>query len=65
MAGFYHYDPKVAATPEILEGYRACSGLVVGFLFALCTVLLAIYQIDKALTLRIADELATRRRSAA
>jgi MFS family permease len=65
MAGFYHYDPKVPATPEVLEGYRACSGLVVGILFALCTILLAIYQIDKALTLRIADELATRRRTAA
>ena len=39
-----------------------CSGVYVGILFAICTVLLIIYQLTKRLTIQIADELAERRK---
>jgi Na+/melibiose symporter-like transporter len=65
MAGFYGYDPKVAPTARTLEGFRACSGIVVALFFAACTVLLAVYRINKAMTHQIADELAERRRRVA
>lgn len=39
-----------------------CSGVVVGAMFAICTVLLASYQLDKRVTIQMADELAERRR---
>ena len=45
-----------------LEGFRACSGIVVALFFAACTALLAVYRINKAMTHQIADELAERRR---
>jgi len=61
MAGFYAYDPKQAPNAQTLEGFRACSGLIVALLFAICTVLLIVYKLNKALTLQISDELAARR----
>jgi len=61
MAGLYGYDPKVAPTARTLEGFRACSGIVVALFFAACTALLAVYRINKAMTHQIADELAERR----
>jgi glycoside/pentoside/hexuronide:cation symporter, GPH family len=38
------------------------SGIVVGILFAICTVLLACYQLNKNTTIQMANELAERRR---
>ncbi|MCX6954783.1 MAG: MFS transporter [Verrucomicrobia bacterium] len=61
MAGFYAYDPKQTPNAQTLEGFRACSGLIVALLFAICTVLLIVYKLNKALTLQISDELAARR----
>ncbi len=61
MAGLFHYDTKLPDAAVAVQGYRACAGLVVGLLFALCAVLLAAYQINKRLTLQMADELALRR----
>jgi glycoside/pentoside/hexuronide:cation symporter, GPH family len=61
MAGFFNYDPKQAATPQTLEGFRACSGIVVGILFGVCTILLLAYPINKRMTNEMADELAARR----
>jgi len=52
-------------TPESIHGFRVTSGVVVGILFALCSVLLAVYQLNKQTTLQMADELAERRRKAA
>ena len=43
-------------------GYHARSSLVVGLLFAVCTGLLLTYQLTKARTLQMADELAERRK---
>jgi Na+/melibiose symporter-like transporter len=62
MAGFFNYDPKLPATPETLEGFRICSGLIVGVLFGICTLLLIAYKLNKRLTIQMADELAERRK---
>jgi glycoside/pentoside/hexuronide:cation symporter, GPH family len=58
MAGFFNYDTKLPA----VQGYRVCSGLVVGALFGVCTLLLIAYQINKKMTIQMADELAERRK---
>jgi GPH family glycoside/pentoside/hexuronide:cation symporter len=62
MAGVFGYDTKLPDAPQAIAGYRACSGIVVGILFAVCTVLLICYQLNKRLTIQMADELAERRR---
>jgi Na+/melibiose symporter-like transporter len=61
MQGFFHYDTQQPATPDAIAGYRFTSGIAVGLLFAICTVLLAIYQLNKATTIKMAEELAQRR----
>ena len=65
MAGFFNYDTKQPDAPEAVQGFRVCSTLVVGLLFAICTVLLVAYQLNKKVTLQIADELAERRKQLA
>jgi Na+/melibiose symporter-like transporter len=62
MAGFFNYNSKLPDTAEAIRGFRICSGIVVGLLFAICTVLLACYSINKRMTIQMADELAERRR---
>lgn len=62
MQGFFGYEALVPPAPEVIQGFRICSGIVVGVLFALCTVLLAVYQINKRLALQIQDDLAERRK---
>jgi Na+/melibiose symporter-like transporter len=62
MAGIFNYDTKLPDAASAVQGYRACSGLVVGILFAICTALLIAYQINKKLTIEMADELAERRK---
>jgi glycoside/pentoside/hexuronide:cation symporter, GPH family len=61
MAGFFNYNTKLPGASEAVHGYRICSGIVVGLLFAICTVLLSFYKINKRMTLQMADELAERR----
>jgi Na+/melibiose symporter-like transporter len=61
MAGFFNYDSKLPDTPQAIEGFRFCSGIAVGLMFAICTVLLVCYSINKRMTLQMADELAARR----
>ena len=65
MEGMFHYDTRQPAAPDAIAGYRFTSGIVVGLLFAVCTVLLMVYQLNKAATLKMADELARRRQQAA
>jgi glycoside/pentoside/hexuronide:cation symporter, GPH family len=62
LMGLYGYAANQAQTPRALEGIRLCSGLYVGILFAICTVLLIAYPLNKRLTIQIADELAERRK---
>jgi GPH family glycoside/pentoside/hexuronide:cation symporter len=61
MVGFFHYDTKLPDTPDAIQGFRACSGIVVGILFGICTILLLSYQLNKRMTIQMADELAERR----
>jgi GPH family glycoside/pentoside/hexuronide:cation symporter len=62
MAGIFNYNTKLPDAAQAVQGYRACSGIVVGVLFAICTALLLAYQINKKMTIEMADELAERRR---
>ena len=61
LQGFFHYNTQQPATRDAIAGYRFTSGIAVGLLFAICTVLLAIYQLNKATTIKMAEELAQRR----
>jgi Na+/melibiose symporter-like transporter len=65
MQWFFNYDTKAPDAAHAVEGFRVCSGIVVGILFAICTVLLASYQLNKRVTIQMADELAERRRKVA
>ena len=62
MAGFFNYNTKLPDAPAAVQGFRVCSGIVVGLIFAVCTVLLGIYKLNKRMTIQMADELAERRR---
>lgn len=62
MAGFFSYDTKLPDAASAITGYRACSGIVVGVLFAVCSVLLVCYPLTKRVTIQMADELAERRK---
>lgn len=61
LLGWYGYVANAAQSGEALHGIRLTSSAYPTILFAVCTLLLAIYQINKRLTHQIADELATRR----
>lgn len=65
MQAIFRYDTRLSAAPDAIAGYRFTSGIVVGLLFAVCTVLLAAYKLNKSTTLRMAEELACRRQRAA
>ena len=62
MVGLFNYDTKLPDTPDAIQGFRVCSGIVVGILFGICTILLASYQLNKRTTIQMADELAERRK---
>ena len=62
MAGFFNYDTRLPDAPQAVQGFRVCSGIGVGVLFAVCSVLLITYKLNKRLTLEMADELAERRK---
>jgi Na+/melibiose symporter-like transporter len=62
LSGFFNYNTKLPDAPQAVQGYRVCSGIVVGILFAICTVFLVMYQLDKRTTIQMADELNERRR---
>ena len=62
MAGFFNYNTKLPDAPQAVQGFRVCSGIVVGLLFAVCAVLLIIYKLNKRLTIQMAGELAERRK---
>jgi Na+/melibiose symporter-like transporter len=58
-AGYQANQPQ---TDQTLECIRRSSSIYLAILFAVCTGLLIIYQLNKGLTIQIADELAERRR---
>jgi len=59
---FYNYNTKLPTAPDAITGYRACSSIAVGIMFAICTLLLTVYQLNKRITIQMADELAERRK---
>lgn len=65
LLGMYGYHANQPQTAQTLEGIRLCSSVYVGILFAVCTVLLALFKINRPLTLQIAGELAERRKNLA
>jgi Na+/melibiose symporter-like transporter len=65
MQGFFHYDTKLPSAAAAVAGYRFNSGISVAVLFAICTVLLAAYGLNKQTTLQMASELAERRKQLA
>lgn len=65
MAGVFDYDTKLPDAPNAVHGFHVTGNLVVALLFAICTVLLAIYPLGKDRTLEIATELAERRKKLA
>jgi len=65
MQGFFGYETGLPSAPNAVAGYRFTSGVAVGVLFAICTVLLMAYQLNKRTTIQMADELAERRRKRA
>lgn len=58
-AGYQANQPQ---TDQTLECIRRSSSVYLAILFAVCTVLLMIYQLNKHLTIQIADELTERRK---
>ncbi|HEU5397629.1 MAG TPA: MFS transporter [Verrucomicrobiae bacterium] len=65
MQWFFNYDTKLPDAPQAVHGFRVCTGIIVGLLFAVCTILLVAYPLNKQTTIRMADELAERRKQAA
>jgi Na+/melibiose symporter-like transporter len=62
MLAFFDYDTRHPETMQAQHGFRTCNGIVTGLLFAICTVLLLVYKLDKRTTLQMADELTERRK---
>jgi len=62
MKYLFQYDTHLPDAAAAVQGYRVCSGIMVGILFAICSVLLACYQLNKNTTLQMAGELEERRR---
>jgi Na+/melibiose symporter-like transporter len=61
MSGLFAYSSENPELPQALHGFRVCSGLIVGALFGVCTLLLISYKLNKGVTLQMAGELAERR----
>jgi Na+/melibiose symporter-like transporter len=62
MTGLFGYESDHPELPQAVHGFRVCSGLAVGALFGICTLLLTCYKLNKSLTLQMAGELAMRRK---
>jgi GPH family glycoside/pentoside/hexuronide:cation symporter len=61
LAGFFNYDTQMPTAPNAIEGYRVMSSIVVGLLFAGCTLSLLLNKLDKQTTLKMSAELEQRR----
>jgi Na+/melibiose symporter-like transporter len=61
LMAMYGYQANQPQTPQTLEGIRLCSSVYVAALFAVCTVLLLTYKLNRDLTIQITRELAERR----
>jgi Na+/melibiose symporter-like transporter len=61
MTGMFDYDTKAPATENAVEGYLFCSSIAVSVMFGICTVLLAVYQLGKDETIKLAKDLEAQR----
>jgi Na+/melibiose symporter-like transporter len=61
LMSFYGYQSNQTQSSQTLDGIRQFSSLYPGILFAICTLLLIVYQLNKQKTIQIADELNERR----
>jgi len=64
LAG-YGYVANAEQSPQTLEGIKICCSFIPAGLFAVCTLLLMAYKLNKRLTIQIADELTARRAQSA
>lgn len=64
MDWFFDYDTKLPSAAHAVSGYRVTASIVVGLMFATCTVLLTIYRLNKRATIEMSNELARRRAEA-
>lgn len=65
MAGLFGYETQAPSAANAVHGYYVSSSLFVGLLFLGGMLSIAACKLNKSLTLRMADELATRRKKAA
>jgi glycoside/pentoside/hexuronide:cation symporter, GPH family len=65
LLAMYGYVPNQAQSAGALEGIRLTSSVYPTIMFVACTILLAVYKINKHMTLQIAAELAARRQQRA
>ena len=56
LLGMYGYVANQQQTAEALHGIRLTSSVYPTIMFVVCTLLLAVYQINKRMTLQIADD---------
>jgi len=61
MQWCFQYDTKIPGALPAIAGYRMTAAVVVGIMFAFCTVMLLIYQLNQRATINMAEELAARR----
>jgi Na+/melibiose symporter-like transporter len=65
LMALYGYHANQSQTPNALQGIRLASSIYPAVLFGICTILLATYQLNRRLTLQMAQELAGRRKKSA
>jgi GPH family glycoside/pentoside/hexuronide:cation symporter len=64
MAGLFDYETHLPTAANAVAGYRATSSIIVGLLFAGGALSIALCKLNKATTLKMAADLAERRRKA-
>lgn len=64
MAGFFDYDTRFPDAPHAITGYHFSSSIFVGLLFLGGAIAIATCSLNKSTTLRMAAELAERRKKA-
>ena len=64
MAGIWNYDTTVQNAPAAIRGYQVSSSIIVGLFFVAIVICVALCGLTKTTTLKMAADLAERRRKA-
>ena len=64
MAGLFDYDTKLPAAPNAVHGYVVSSSIITGLIFLGAAIAIAFCTLTKEKTLKMAAELAERRKAA-